>query len=272
MIRMPAVAGQFYPYSPDVLLGEIAEFMGEPKQKKSVLGVMVPHAGYMYSGGVAGLVYSQIEPADTYVILGPNHTGLGLRFSLMREGLWKTPLGEVAVDSNLSKEILLKSPLVQEDELAHQREHSIEVQLPFLQYLSEGFMFVPICVGHMPLDDEASKDLEVVGKALASVIKNYGGKTVIVASTDLTHYESQESAKLKDADALEAVLKLDPVKLLKVVSEKNISMCGVLPTAIMLYACKELGASKAELAGYQTSGDVTGDLSQVVGYGGVLVF
>ncbi|MFH1835418.1 MAG: AmmeMemoRadiSam system protein B [Methanobacteriota archaeon] len=272
MIRMPAVAGQFYPYSPDVLLGEIAEFMGEPKQRRQVSGVMVPHAGYMYSGGVAGLVYSRIEPADSYVILGPNHTGLGLRFSIVRGGLWRTPLGEVSVDSIIADEILRECPIVEEDILAHQREHSIEVQLPFLQYLGDDFMFVPICIGHLPLDDETSADLKSIGRAVASAIRKFGGKTVVVASTDLTHYESQESAKIKDADVLEAVLKLDPEKLLKVVSEKDISMCGVLPTAIMLYACKELGASKAELAGYQTSGDVTGDLSQVVGYGGVLVF
>ncbi len=271
MIRSPAVAGQFYYYDPSMLQAQVLECMGEIAGGEDVLGVLVPHAGFMYSGKVAGMVYRRIKPADSYVILGPNHTGMGPPLSLMREGIWRMPFGEVAINSDLAESILINSKHLKEDILAHQYEHSIEVQLPFTQTLKADSQFVPIAVAHMPLSADSLDVARDVGEAIAKAVKATREKVVVVASTDLTHYEPQDAAKEKDDAALKAVLALDPKKLFAEVGKRSISMCGYGPTAIMLYACRALGAKKAELAGYMTSGDVTGDYEQVVGYGGVLV-
>lgn len=272
MIRNPAVAGQFYPLSEEVLVEQIRKFIGEKKEKQDVLGVLAPHAGYIYSGKVAGETLSKIKHADSFVILGPNHTGLGRDFSLVKEGVWRMPLGEVKIDSLLAKEILLQSKNLSDDPTSHIHEHSIEVQLPFLQILFGNFQFVPITIKHYVPDEPFLSICEEIGKAIANAIKKIHEKVVVIASSDLTHYESQAYANKNDNIALNAILELAPKKLFKEVREREISMCGFGPAAIMLFVCKELGAKKSLLVDYMTSGDVTHDYEQVVGYGGVLIF
>ncbi len=266
MVRRAVVAGQFYNGTAESLREQVRKYIDEKAKKEEVMGVLAPHAGFMFSGQVAGAVYSHIIFPDTFVILGPNHTGAGHPSAIMTKGKWQTPLGEVEIDSDLASKILANSKSLREDERAHSYEHSIEVQLPFLQYLGKDFKFVPICLSH--LDSEACRD---IGKAIAQAIKEEKKKVVIVASSDLTHYEPQEEANRKDKVALDAVIKLDPEGLINRVEELRISMCGVIPTTIMLMASKELGATKGELVKYMTSGDVIGDYRQVVGYGGILV-
>ena len=271
MIRNPAVAGSFYYYDPQVLYKQIDEFVDKKARKENALGVMSPHAGYVYSGRIAAKVYSKITPADTYIILGPNHTGMGAEFAIMREGEWRTPLGNIKVNSQLAEDILVHSRLLENDFLAHQREHSIEVQVPFMQYFGSGFQIVPITVAHYPPTGEFLKMLEDVSNAIASAVKKTREKVTIVASTDLTHYEPQDIAREKDKAAMDAILSLDESRLFNEIRSKGISMCGYGPTAVMLQASKKLGANKTERVGYMTSGDTTGDYEQVVGYGGIIV-
>ena len=266
MTRRAVVAGQFYNGTEESLKAQVEEYIDQKAKKEEVIGALAPHAGFMYSGEVAGAVYSRIIFPDIFVILGPNHTGAGSPCAIMTKGSWQTPLGEVEIDSDLASKILVNSKSLKEDERAHSYEHSIEVQLPFLQYLGKEFKFVPICLSH--LDLETCRD---IGKAIAKAIKEGKKKVAIVASSDLTHYEPQEEANRKDKIALDAVIKLDPEKLVSKVEELRISMCGVIPTTIMLMASKELGATKGELVKYMTSGDVIGDYRQVVGYGGALI-
>ncbi len=266
MVRRAVVAGQFYNGTKESLREQVKKYIDEKMEKEEVIGALAPHAGFMFSGQVAGAVYSRIIFPETFVILGPSHTGAGHPCAIMTKGIWQTPLGEVEIDSDLACKILASSKSLREDERAHSYEHSIEVQLPFLQYLGKDFKFVPICLGH--LDLETCRD---IGKAVAKTIKEGKKKVVIVASSDLTHYEPQEEANKKDKIALDTVIKLDPEELFSKVEELRISMCGVIPTTIMLIASKELGAKKGELVKYMTSGDVIGDYRQVVGYGGALI-
>ncbi len=266
MVRRAVVAGQFYDGTEKSLREQVKKYIDEKAKKEEVIGVLAPHAGFMFSGEVAGAVYSRIIFPETFVILGPNHTGAGHPCAIMTKGSWQTPLGEVEIDSDLAGKILANSKSLKEDERAHSYEHSIEVQLPFLQYLRKEFKFVPVCLSH--LDLETCRD---IGKAIAKAIKEEKKKVVIIASSDLTHYEPQEEANKKDKVALDAVIKLNPEELLKKVENLRISMCGVIPTCIMLIASKELGATKGELVKYMTSGDVIGDYRQVVGYGGALI-
>jgi len=266
MIREPVVAGQFYPHSPSLLQERIKEFIDENAVREEAIGVVSPHAGYMYSGPVAGAVMSRIRFKDTFVILGPNHTGSGKPLSIMTEGIWKTPLGEVEIDSELGKQILAKCSDLEEDYVAHLFEHSIEVQVPFLQYFKSDVKIVPIILSHATGD--TYKD---IGKGIAEAIKGSNKEVVIMASSDMTHYEPQESASEKDAKAIEAILALNEDELLKRVAELRISMCGYAPTTSLISAAKELGAKEAELVKYQTSGDVTGDYRGVVGYAGIII-
>lgn len=266
MDREAVVAGQFYPGSEDALEQQLRDFIDEEAEKEEVLGVVSPHAGYTYSGKVAGAVYSRMAPAETFIILGPNHTGRGRPFSIMTDGKWKTPLGSVEVDSDLAKGILFESRNLEDDEKAHSYEHSLEVQLPFLQYSKRRFRFVPII-----LSPAALSIYEEIGEAIARVIKSKKTKTIVIASSDMTHYESRKSAEEKDKEAIKAILELNEGKLLEKVRELDISMCGCAPVATTLVACKELGAKKAELIQYMTSGDTSGDYSAVVGYAGIVI-
>ncbi len=271
MIRAPAVAGQFYPYSREMLQKQVEESIDKKSKKEHALGAMCPHAGYMYSGKPAGLVYSRMKIPDTLVILGPNHTGIGADFAIMTDGIWRMPLGEVKIDKPLAEEIFKNSKVLEDDFTAHQHEHSIEVQLPFIQYFSDDFQFVPITMRHYAPDDEYLNVCTDIANAIATAVKNTRESVTIIASSDLTHYEPHEVANKKDHAILDAVLELDAKKLLQVVRDLRVSMCGFGPVTVMLLACKKLGAKKAELVKYMTSGDVTKDYGAVVGYGGVIV-
>lgn len=250
------------------MLEELIEFSEEKLQAK---GIVVPHAGYIYSGKVAGKVYGRIVPLIMLLFLGPNHTGLGANVSLFGGEAFITPFGETKINTELANLILERCPFLEVDNLAHQREHSLEVQLPFLQYLNPEVEIVPIC-----LMDLSYTEIEEFGSALGSAIEEFEEKTgenvLLVASSDFSHYESQNIAIQKDSLAIEAILELSAEKLLQVVYERSISMCGVLPVAVNIIASKILGAEKAILIDYKTSGDITGDYSAVVGYGGIIFY
>lgn len=264
--RNPAVAGQFYPAKAEAIEKQIASFMEKSSRKINAIGVIAPHAGYIYSGPVAGKVYSRIEPKPVYIILGPNHTGKGKPYSIMSEGSWVMPQGEVDIDTELAAGLIKNSEFLEEDFLAHAYEHSIEVQLPFLQYLKQKFKFVPIIISYAE-----GNIYKALGREIAKVVKDLKRDVLIIASSDMTHYEPEEEARSKDMKAVEAVLKLDEDELVKRVEKFDISMCGSAPAAVMIAAAKELGAKGAELVGYQTSGETTGDRSSVVGYAGIIV-
>jgi AmmeMemoRadiSam system protein B len=273
MLRSAAVAGYFYKASPDDLRKQVEGFIMPGATKRKAVGIIAPHAGLIYSGPVAGAVYSSIEIPDTLVLIGPNHTGLGAAVSLMAKGSWETPLGTVEIDEKLAASILGQSYHVQEDSLAHLREHSLEVQLPFIQYFKDKFKIVPIQMLDTRLD--TCRDL---GRAIAEAIKEKRQADVhtrqdvlIVASSDMSHYEKAARAKEKDSKAIQRILDLDPEGLYKVVRDYEITMCGYGPAVAMLVAAKILGASKAELIKYSNSGDTSGDYDKVVGYAGVVI-
>jgi len=268
-IRQPAVAGQFYPSSSQGLKNQIEAFIDKQAQKLDVIACMLPHAGYIYSGSVAAETVSRINIKNKVILLGPNHTGYGPKYSIMPQGSWQTPLGEIRIDSNLASEILNHSKYMESDNTAHTYEHSLEVELPFLQYFKTDFEIVPIVF----LSDEF-KVLKEIGEEIANTIKerNIKDSTIIVASSDMTHYESQDQAQKKDKEAIQAILELNEDKLMDRIQQLNISMCGYAPAITMISAAKLLGAKTAKLIKYQTSGDVTGDKSSVVGYAGIIVY
>ncbi|MDE2058955.1 MAG: AmmeMemoRadiSam system protein B [candidate division NC10 bacterium] len=267
MIRQAVVAGSFYPGTPERLRAQAVDLMiTEDLPKVRAIGAVVPHAGYIYSGRVAGAVYARLAFPDVFVILGPNHTGLGAGVAIMTYGKWGTPLGQVAIDTDLAKAILRNSQTIEEDDLGHQREHSIEVQLPLLQARDRPFSFVPIC-----LFSSEYAVCQDVGLAVARAIAASHRSVLMVASTDMSHYVSQEQAKAKDHLAIDAILACDPQRLHRVVGRERITMCGFHPTTALLIAARELGATSAELISYATSADVTKDDSSVVGYAGLII-
>jgi AmmeMemoRadiSam system protein B len=266
MDRNPRVAGQFYPGTQTELEAEIGLLVDKNAPKEEVIGLVSPHAGYIYSGSVAGATFSRIQFKDTFVILGPNHTGMGARFSIMSEGNWRTPLGKVKIDSQLGKQILESSAYLEEDTAAHLYEHSIEVQVPFLQYIKKDVQIVPIILAYAK-----GTIYKEIGRSIANAIKDSGKGVIIIASSDMTHFEPHESAKRKDTQAIEAILDLNEDELLRRVHDLNITMCGYAPTVTMIAAAKDLGAKKAQLVRYQTSGDVSADYRSVVGYAGILI-
>ena len=272
-VRHPAVAGQFYPSNPDKLRQEIETFVQPGREKLSALGCVVPHAGYMYSGHVAGAVYARLELPRRFIILCPNHTGAGQPLAIMSRGRWMTPLGEAAIDEPLAEELKREFSPLREDDVAHSREHALEVQLPFLQQIVHEFAFVPIVVGTGRLEV-----LTELGSSLARVLKRLapspdGSKhdVLVIASSDMNHYEGEERTRVKDRMAIDRVLALDPAGLWETVQREQISICGYGPAVTMLTAARELGATKAELVKYATSGDVSGDRDWVVGYAGMIV-
>ncbi len=267
MNRQPAVAGQFYPADRSQLKSEMTSLIVERRKKIKALGLMVPHAGYMYSGAVAGAVFGAVEIPETVIIMGPNHHGIGGPASLYpAAGEWLTPLGSVPQETGLSNLILGNCPIIAYDSSAHRFEHSLEVQIPFLQILRPGVKIVPLCLSFV--DYATCREL---GEALARSIIEFGKDVLIVASTDMTHYEPDDAARKKDGMALKEVLELDPEGLYRVVRSMGISMCGIIPSTVMLVAALALGAASCELVRYATSGDVSGDRQQVVGYAGVAV-
>ena len=265
MIRLPTVAGRFYPESVPELEAMIKSMVDETAVKEDVLGMVVPHAGYPYSGPVVGACLSRINFKDTFIIMGPNHTGRGKPFSIMSSGKWRTPLGNVEIDVELAKKLVSTSKYLREDEEAQRLEHSIEVQLPFLQYFKKDFKFVPIV---MTLSNiEAHRQ---IGKEIARVIKDTKRAAIVMVSSDMTHYESHESAKHKDEQAIRAMLDLNEYELANRIERLNITMCGIAPALSLIAAMKEMDGTRTELVKYQTSGDTTGDFDSVVGYAGIL--
>jgi|Deesub1362A_J573_1020465.scaffolds.fasta_scaffold00396_3 hypothetical protein len=266
MIRRPAVAGQFYSSSPSALSREVDRYTDADARRERAIGVLSPHAGLMYSGRVAGAVYSRIEPPHTFVLLGPNHTGVGKPVSIMSSGRWQIPTGEVEIDRDLSERLLEQSKDLSEDTLAHSMEHSLEVQLPFILHFATDIKIVPIVFMVDSLEVCRS-----VGVVIAEVIKGVGYPVTIVASSDMTHYENDSVARKKDQKAIDMILSLDPEGLYRTVKHNSISMCGYIPAVTMLYAVNELGAREAVLVKYMTSGEVSGDYGYVVGYAGVII-
>ena len=265
-VRHPAVAGRFYPGDPKVLLRDVKAYTGVGGEKISALGCVVPHAGYMYSGHVAGAVYARLELPRRFVILCPNHTGSGEPLAIMSAGKWRTPLGEARIDEALAEELMRGYHWLAEDAAAHRAEHALEVQLPFLQALQPEFSFVPIALGTANYEVLAS-----LGEAVASVLAAQNEKVLIIASSDMNHYESDAITRIKDGKAIEKLLARSARGLYEVVVTEDISMCGFGPAVAMLAAAERLGAASAQLVKYATSGDISGDRSAVVGYAGVIV-
>ncbi len=276
-IRRPCQAGAFYAGTAESLKtqiencflhkfgpGKIPEIAKEGRRQ--IIGLVCPHAGYMFSGAVAAHAYYKLaldSKPDVVFLFGPNHGGYGSGLAVMNDGFWRTPLGDVEIDSESAKQVVRESRIVDVDDSAHRLEHSIEVQLPFLQYLyGSEFKIVPICF----LMQDLSSAREV-GEAVAKVLAGKNG--VIIASSDMTHYEPQESAERKDKMVLEAVEAMDEAKLYSVIEAHRISACGYGPIAALMTAAKILGAKEAKLLCYKTSGDVIGDYSSVVGYAAV---
>jgi hypothetical protein len=263
---MPAVAGQFYPDEAKSLRNMVKEFMASAGEPRPAIGLMVPHAGYIYSGSLAGQTFGSAEVPAKVIMLGPNHTGHGQSLSLFASGSWVTPLGEVEIARALADRILQVYPRLSADDLAHRFEHSLEVQLPFIQVCAPEAEIVPICLAPVPLEE-----LLALGHALGRMLADYPEQVLLVASSDMTHYEPGQAARKKDWLALDRVCALDAEGLYKTVSQQQISMCGVAPAVVMVTAARQLGASRGRVICYGNSGDVTGDQSEVVGYAGVLI-
>jgi MEMO1 family protein len=267
-VRHPAVAGRFYPRDPETLRQEVGAYLSRTPSRKIIraLGCIAPHAGYMYSGHVAGAVFAELEIPQLCIVICPNHTGMGRPLAIMSEGAWETPLGSVPVASDFAADLKQRCPLLQEDSAAHHSEHAVEVELPFLQARQPKLRFVPIALGTR--DFEA---LEQLGVDLAEAIMAQPEPVLIVASSDMNHYESDAITRIKDESAIEPILRLDARALYDVVTQQHVGMCGFGPAVTMLTAAKKLGGVSAELVKYATSGDISGDLDTVVGYAGVIV-
>ncbi len=268
MKRKTAKAGSWYPDTAAGVIKSIASFLPAEKiAAQKAIGIMVPHAGWLYSGRIAAQVYARTIIPETIIMIGPNHTGLGYMVSLSDNDTWDSPSGEVSLDKTLSQRIAeLSSGTVTLDDSAHKYEHSLEIQLPFLQYFRKDIKIVPLILG-----SQAPEICRTVGAGIAAAIKESKHEVLILASSDMNHFEDIDTTKKKDDLAIQDILSLNPDKLLQTVMKNDISMCGVAPTAVMLYAAKSLGAAKAELISYDTSGTMTGDNKEVVGYAGVIV-
>lgn len=266
MIRPSAVSGHFYPADKKKLALEIRQYTANENKKCVVRGCVVPHAGYRYSGHVAGAVYSAIEIPARCILLGPRHFPGGESMAIISKGSWHTPFGDAQIDTELAAQLKQACPLLREDSVAHQREHSLEVQIPFLQQLVPHLRFVPVV-----LATNRYQELEVLGHAVAQVITAQTEPVLLIASTDMNHYESDAITRTKDQKAIDRILELDPRSLYDTVRSEDITMCGYAATVAMLIAMRDRGATQAELVRYATSGDITGDRDEVVGYAGLIV-
>lgn len=265
-IRHPAVAGRFYPRDRGGLRVEVQSYLSPPQEAVSALGCVVPHAGYIYSGHVAGAVYARLDVPRRCILMCPNHTGMGHPLAIMSTGAWETPLGRVPVDSLLAADLKSRFPLLGEDAEAHRAEHGAEVQLPFLQTRNPFCSFVPIVLGTSQYEL-----LHGLGEAIADVVRVLEERVLLIASSDMNHYENDMVTRVKDQKAIERILVMDAQGLFDVVMNEDITMCGFGPTVVMLTAARRLGATRAELVRYATSGDISGDRERVVGYAGMLV-
>jgi MEMO1 family protein len=266
VLRLPAVSGRFYPDNPEELTALVREFAtAEPNTKpQPVKACLVPHAGYLFSGHVAGAVFSRITLPKKIVILGVRHFPRGEPVAILASGAWQTPLGDAPIDEALAATLQKECPILREDRVAHSAEHSLEVQLPFLQVLSPGSSFVPIALGTVRFDD-----LVVVGEALAHVLAA-NPEVLLLTTSDLNHFEDDATTRLKDKKAIDQILALNPRGLYDVCRNDGISMCGLGPAVAMLTALRALAAQQAELVRYATSADVSGDKTSVVGYAGFI--
>ena len=268
MRRPPAVAHQFYPGDPASLRKTVAELTPEiPANKKiNAIAAIAPHAGYIYSGAVAGETFATTIIPENVILMGPNHHGRGPSVALMESGSWQMPMGDVDINCELADILLRNSPLIEADTSAHLPEHSLEVEVPFLQYAQPNLRLTPLVVSHIPLQACLQ-----IGKSIAVTIQQYAKPVLIVASSDMTHYETRDKASRMDHLAMDQVEKLDPAGLYQTVLGNGISMCGIMPATIALAAAIELGATRAQLIRYTDSGETSGDINHVVGYAGFII-
>jgi AmmeMemoRadiSam system protein B len=266
MVRPPAVAGVFYPSEPRELAREIDLLSLSSKAKVRALACVVPHAGYMYSGAVAGAVYSSIEIPQRCILLGPRHFPQGQPMAILTEGAFATPFGEAPIDRDLAAQLAHACPILREDLLAHASEHSLEVQIPFLQRLTRDFTFVPVVLG-----TDRYGAIEELGHAVAKVAKAQSASVLLIASTDMNHYESDRITRVKDERAIARILTLDPRGLYDTVRNEQITMCGYAATVAILVAARDLAATKASLIRYGTSADINREFDRVVGYAGIVI-
>ncbi len=262
MLRKAVYAGTWYPTEKK----QIEEYLNLKTKREPAVAAVCPHAGWIYSGKVAGEVYSKVTDYDTYILIGPNHTGAGSPVSIFSEGSWQMPLGEVQIDQEIAGSIIPLSEFMKAETSAHTREHCLEVQIPFIQYFNPSAKIVPIIL--------RAEELEIcydVSNAITTALKKISKKVLIIASTDMTHYEPYELAKKQDKLAIDMMLQLDAQGLAKIVIQRGISMCGVFPAATVVLVAKNMGAKKCELIKYATSGDVSGDYDSVVGYAGIII-
>lgn len=264
--REAVVAGQFYPGNPNKLRQTIGSLIRQPSLLEEAKAVVVPHAGYIYSGAVAGEVFSSIRLPPRILFLGPNHTGRGAGLALAPAGQWEMPLGPAIVDAAMNQSLLAECASLREDAAAHHAEHAIEVQIPFMQVLRPDFRFSAICIRTIKYSD-----LEALGHAMARAILSTQESVLLVSSSDMTHYESAGQASQQDRLAIDRILALDPEGLHQTVLERNISMCGFAPTVAVLVACRDLGASSGTLLRYTNSGEASGDYDRVVAYAGMVI-
>lgn len=267
MVRKPTVHGSFYPGTKNILAEELGKYVPPVKTKKKVIGLISPHAGYIFSGGCAGKGFAAVEVPDVVIILGVNHHGIGHPFAVDGHDSWKTPLGDAEVHKELREKLVKDSKIFGIDSNASIKEHSLEVQVPFIQYVNPGAKILPITVAGGDV-----QRLLTAGKEIAALVKENNGDILIVASTDMSHYISVERAREKDKKAIDKILQLDPEGLYNTVLMERISMCGVASAAIMLSAALELGAKKAEIIDYTNSGTVMGDYDRVVAYLSMIVY
>jgi MEMO1 family protein len=267
MVRLPAVAGRFYPGDVRTLSSTVESFVEESAPRTQAVGIVAPHAGYIYSGAVAGAVYSRTALPSRSIILCPNHTGLGKPLAIMKEGAWRTPLGDLEIDAEMCEALMQADSHLEDDATAHKYEHALEVQLPFLQHLlGSNHRFVPIVIGTQSWDV-----LSTLGKAIADTVRMVDSSTLIIASSDMNHYESDAITRTKDCMAIDRILARDPRGLLQTVRQERITMCGVGPVTSMLVAGNLLQAGEATLVRYATSAETSGDFDRVVGYAGVIL-
>ena len=269
MLRLPAVAGRFYPSDPKELISVIRNH-SQPDVNHHAISAkacLVPHAGYMYSGHVAGAVFARLELPEKIIVLGVRHYPRGEPAAILSNGAWRTPLGDAPIDEELAGALRRECPVLREDSVAHSTEHSLEVQVPFLQALAPGFSFVPVALGTVQFESLVS-----VGEGISRVLGNSKEDVLLLTTSDLNHYEDDATTRTKDRKAIDRLLELDARGLYDTCRNEEISMCGLGPAVAMLTALHALGAKKAELVKYATSADVSGDRSQVVGYAGMIFF
>jgi len=266
MLRLPAVAGTFYPNHPSELSALIKSYTEtDPSHPPaSYRACIAPHAGYVYSGRIAGAVYKRISFSPRIIVLGVRHFPYGAEAAILSNGAWRTPLGDAPIDARLAAELVESCPVLEEDAVAHESEHSLEVQIPFLQVLDPGFEFVPVALGTLDYGV-----LESIGRGLAKVLSS-NSDVFVLATTDLNHYEDQATTLRKDHLAIEKILPLDAAGLFETCRKQKISMCGLGPVVALLTVLKQLGATRSELVAHGTSADYSGDTRRVVGYAGFL--